>query len=52
MEPKKCNKTPGRSVRATKEPWMTEDEDEGDTDHVHLVCAAASGSTPLLRATL
>ncbi len=45
--PKKRDKTPGPSVRVTKEtsqePWMTEDEDEGDADLVHLVRATARG---------
>ncbi len=58
--PKKRDKTPGPSIRVTKEaaqePWMTEceDEDEGNADHVHLVRAAASGyrSTPVLQATV
>ncbi len=52
---KKRDKTPGPSVQVTKEtaqePWMTEDEDEEDGDHVHLVRAAAGShsSTPVLR---
>ena len=56
--PKKRDKTPGPSVRVTKEasqePWMTEDEDEGDTNHVHLVRAAAGShrSTPVLLAMI
>ncbi len=58
LAPKKHDKTPGPSIRVTKEAaqelWMMEDEDEGNADHVHLVRAAASGyrSTPVLRATL
>ncbi len=56
--PKKGDKTPGQSVRSTKEasqePWMTEDENKGDADLVHLVQAAAGGhcSTPVLRAII
>ncbi len=56
--PKKRDKTPGLSVRvmmeASQEQWMTEDEDEGDADLVHLVQPAASGhrSTPVLRAMI
>ncbi len=56
--PKKRDKTPGLSVRVTKEaiqePWMTEDKDEGDGDHVHLVQAAAGSyrSTLVLRAMI
>ncbi len=56
--PKKRDKTPGPSVRVTKEasqePWMTEDESEGEADLVHLVRAAAGGhrSTPVLRAMI
>ena len=51
-------KTPGLSVWVTKEasqePWMTEDEDEGGADQVHLVKAAAGShrSTPVLRAMI
>ncbi len=56
--PKKGDKTLGQSVRSTKEasqePWMTEDENKGDADLVHLVQAAAGGhcSTPVLRAII
>ncbi len=58
LAPKKRDKTPGPAIRVTKEvtqePWMTEEEDEGEADLVHLVRAAAGGSrsTPVLRATL
>ncbi len=43
--PRKTDNTLGPSVRVTKEaaskePWMTEDEDKGDADHVHLAPAA------------
>ena len=44
--PKKRHKTPGLSVRvpkeASQESWMMKDKDEGDTNHVHLVRAAAT----------
>ena len=56
--PKRCDKTPGPSIRVTKEaaqkPWMAEDEDERDANHIHLVRAAASSfcSIPVLWATL
>ncbi len=56
--PKKRDKTPGLSVWVTKEasqePWMTEDESEGEADLVHLVQAATGGhhSTPVLRAMI
>ncbi len=58
LAPKKRDKTPGPAIRVTKEatpePWMTEDEDEGEADLVHLVRSAAGGSrsTPVLRAIL
>ena len=57
--PRKRDKTPGPSVRVTKEaaskePLMMKDEDEGDADHIHLVRAATSGhrSTPVLHAMI
>ena len=55
--PKKRDKTHGSFVRvrkeASREPWMKEDEDKGDADHVHLVRAAdKSHSTPVLRAMI
>ncbi len=45
LTPKKRDKTPSPSVRVTKEaprePWMTDDEDEGDDNHIHLMRPAA-----------
>ncbi len=50
--PKKRDKTPGPSVwvtkEASKEPWMTQVEDEGDADNIHLVRAAASSYSSTL----
>ncbi len=41
-------------THCAQELWMTEDEDEGDADHVHFVWAAAGGnlSTPVLHAMI
>ncbi len=39
---------------ASQEPWITEDESEGEADFVHLMRPAAGGhrSTPMLRAMI
>ena len=56
--PKKGDKTTVLSVKVTKEaakePWLTEDKDKEDGDHVHLVRPAAGGnrSTRVLRAMI